>query len=272
MAEVYATGNGAIRARINASGAALLMFRPGERNRIIREALVFAGRMWLGQFKPLRFTDYVQRKPFSYPRRPIGLATKKLREANSGPLFDLWQGIKLREFRGWDPWSPISIPRQLEDDFLRKNRSKYLYQVGPKKGRVHWRILHQDIRQWAKKRTREYAGNLADDGVMLPLVMEGKLRDEYSKTSRATATATAKRARLTITIPRGDRQNKWAVRILGMLPVWEFNQIVKWFDRAFSEGIAKGLASRFIASPDGRSVGAGVPRKVGAGAPRPVGA
>jgi hypothetical protein len=272
MPEVYATGNGSIRARINASGAALSLFRAGERNRIIRESLVFAGNMWLGNFKPRRFTDYVQRKPFSYPRRPIGLATTKLRSAKEGPLFDLWQGIKLREFRGWDPWSPISIPRQLEEDFLRRDRSRYLYQVGPKKGRVHWRVLHHEIRAWAKKRTRECAANLADDGVMLPLVMEGKLRDEYSKKSRATATATAKRARLTITIPRGDRQNKWAVRILGMLPVWEFNQIVKWFGSALVQGLAKGLSSRFMASPDGRSVGAGGQRKVGAGSPRPSGA
>lgn len=268
MPEVYAAGNGAIRARINASGAALALFRPGERNRIIREALVFAGNMWLGKFKPLRFTDHVQRAPFGYPKRPTNLATTKLRTAPRGPLFDLWQGIKLREFRGWDPWSPISIPRALVDEFIRKDRARYT----KKGGRIDWKELHADIRAWAKKRTREYAGNLAEDGVMLPLVMTGDLRDVYTRQSRATATATAARARLTITMPRGNRQNKWAVRILGMLPVWEFNQIVKWFDVAFSQGLAKGLASRFAQSPDGRSVGAGPARSAGAGAGRRVGA
>ena len=268
MPEVYATGNGAIRARINASGSALSLFRRGESNKIIRNALLYAGNMWLGNFKPLRFTDYVQRKPFSYPRRPIKLATIKLRTAESGPLHTLWQGIKAREFAGWDPWGNQRIPRKLEEQFLRRDRAKYTYSTGPFRGRTHWRILHADIRKWAKDRTREYAANLADDGVMLPLVMEGKLRDQYSKQSRASATATANRCRLSITIPRGDRQNKWAVKILGMLPVWEFNAIVKWFDKALSEGIAGGLTPRFMQSPDGRSVGAGKPRSVGAGTPR----
>ncbi len=268
MADVYATGNGAIRARIDASGAALSLFRAGERNKIIREALVYAGNMWLGKFKPLRFTEYVQRKPFGYPRRPVGLATTKLRMATEPPLSTLWQGIKQREFGGWDPWGPQRVPPILEKQFLFKDRAKYTYSVGPFKGRTHWRVLHEDIRKWAKDRTREYAANLADDGIMLPLVMDGKLRDEYSKASRATATATATRARLTITIPRGDRQNKWAVRILGMLPVWEFNEIVRWFGVALQAGLQKGIASRFSQSGDGRSVGAGKPRGVGAGQQR----
>ncbi len=268
MTVVYATGNGAIRARIEASGAALGLFRANERNKIIRGALEWAGNMWLGKFKPLRFTDYVQRAPFSYPRRPVKLATTKLRTAKEPPLSTLWTGIKNREFGGWDPWGPLRVPPILEKQFLFKDRAKYTYSVGLFKGRTHWRLLHEDIRKWAKDRTREYAANLADDGVMLPLVMDGKLRDEYSKTSRASATATATKARLTITIPRGNRQNKWAVRILGMLPVWEFNEIVKWFGSALQQGLQRGIASRFAQSPDGRSVGAGAPRKVGAGRQR----
>lgn len=271
MPTVYATGNGAVRARIEASGSALSLFRTGERNAIIRDALVFAGNAWLGKFKPLRFTDYVQRAPFGYPKRAVGLSTKKLRMATAPPLSTLWEGIKKREFMGWDPWGSQPIPRALERQFYMRDRAKYTYSTGFKKGRIHWRILHADIVQWAKNRTREYAANLADDGVMLPLVMSGKLRDEYSATARATATATATRARLTITIPRGDRQNKWAVKILGMLPVWEFNAIVKWFGSALQEGLSRGLSSRFTASPDGRSVGAGSGRKVGAGAARGAG-
>jgi hypothetical protein len=267
--QVYATGNGSIRARIDASGAALSLFRAGDRNRIIRDALVVAGNMWLGKFKPLRFTDYVQRKPFGYPRRPVKLATLKLRTAEKPPLSTLWAGIKQREFMGWDPWGPIQMPQALEAKFYQRDRAKYTYAAGLKKGRIHWRLLHEDIRKWAKDRTREYAANLADDGVMMPLVLDGKLRDEYSKNARATATATAKRARLTITIPRGDRQNKWAVRILGMLPVWEFNEINKAFGLALQRGIASGLSQRFAASTDGRSAGAPAPtRPAGAGPQR----
>ncbi len=270
MAEVYATGNGAIRARINASGAALALFRTGERNALIRDALVFAGNMWLGKFKPLRFTDYVQSKPFSYPKRPVGLATLKLRTAEKPPLSTIWQRIVSRDFFGWDPWGPMRVPRELEKKIIDRDPSKYRYSIGPFKGRTHWRIVHADVRKWAKAHAREYAANLADDGVMLPLVLNGNLRDEYSAQSKARATATTTKARLTITIPRGDRQNKWAVRILGMLPVWEFNEIVKWFGSALQQGLQRGIASRFSASPDGRSVGGGKPRAVGAGAPRGV--
>lgn len=272
MVQVYATGNGAIRARIDASGAALALFRVSERNRIIRQALEYAGNMWLFNFKPLRFTEYVQRKPFSYPKRPVGLATFKLRSAEEGPLFDLWQQIKLKEFRGWDPWSPFPPPKDLEAKYLATNRSRFTIQSGRKKGGVNWKEMLQELRKWAKNRTREYAANLAEDGVMLPLVLTGTLRDEYSKTARARAVSTAKKARLTITIPRGDRQNKWAVRILGMLPVWEFNAIVKWFDKALADGLNKALTARFQQSADGRSVGAGKPRSVGAGTPRSTGA
>ena len=249
MTTVYATGNGAIRARIEASRAALSLFRAAERNAIIRGALLVAGNRWLGAYKPLRFTDYVQRKPFGYPKRPVGLATTKLRTAKEPPLSTIWERIKSTEFAGWDPWGSQRIPRQLEDAFLRRDKAKYTYSVGLFKGRTHWRLLHEDIRKWAKGRTRERAANLAEDGVMLPLVQDGKLRDEYSKASRAHATATAKKARLTITIPRGDRQNKWAVRLLGMLPVWEFNSIVKWFDQALSKGIETGLARMRGTSP-----------------------
>jgi hypothetical protein len=268
MTEVYATGNGAIRARILASGSALAIFSVSERNKIIKGALEWAGNMWLGKFKPLRFTEYVQRKPFGYPKRPVGLATNKLRTAKEPPLSTLWTGIKNREFGGWDPWGNQRVPRALEVLWLHRDRAKYTYSVGLFKGRTHWRLLHEDIRKWAKNRTREYAANMAEDGVMLPLVMDGKLRDEYSKMSRARATSTATRSRLTITIPRGDRQNKWAVRILGMLPVWEFNEIVKWFGGALQQGLERGIAARFAASPDGRSVGAGTQRKVGAGQQR----
>lgn len=228
---VYSTGPGAIRARIIASGQALSVFRKGEQNKMIRAALVHAGNKWIEKFKPLRFTKYVTRRPFNYPKRPVDLAVLKLRKSEPpSPLAFIWQRIKQRDFDGWDPWGKSPIPRSLEQKMMAQNPGLFLYTLGKKRGGIHWRELWDHIRKWAKNRAREYADNFTEDGQILPLVMQGKLRDEYSAKSRAVATSTAKGARLTITIPRGNRQNKWAVSLIPLLPRWEEEAIVKWFD------------------------------------------
>jgi hypothetical protein len=265
---VYAKGNGAIRARIEASGSALALFRTGERNRIIRDALISAGNSWIAKFLPSRFTSYVQRQPFNYPRRPVGLAVKKLRGAKSGPLAAIWMRIKGRDFFGWDPFEETTgrMPRQLVDWWVRTNPGRYNNRRYIGGHGVHTRKqIYADIRAWARKKAREYAANLAEDGTILPLVQTGDLRRWQfgAPTSRAVATST--RARLTITMPRGDRQNKIVGRMLGTLPVWEFNEIKKYFGTALSAGLSGAIGARMAGSATGRSVGAGASRPVATG-------
>jgi len=270
MPTVYATGNGAIRARIVESGGGLSLFRTGERNRIIRDALVSAGNQWLVKFRPTRFTSYVQRAPFGYPKRPTKLAIKKLRTAPG--LSQIWNGIVSSRFSGWDPFDDTAnrIPDALFRKWLAMNPGRYA------KGRFGGgnvsmsaaKQAREDIRAWARKIAREHAANLAEDGKILPLVWSGDLRAEKFGKSHARATATQKMARLTITLPRGDRQSATVARIMGTLPIWEFNEIVKWFGVALTAGIKTGLTPRIIASTGGRSVGAGATRSVGAGKSR----
>ncbi len=273
MAVVYATGNGAIRARIEASGSALALFRAGDRNRLIRSALVESGNMWLAKFYGLRFTNYVQRQPFGYPKRAVGLATQKLRNAKKGPLRDTWQRIKQREFFGWDPFDETThrMPAALITWWIQRNPGRYRKRRALGGFGIHTRKeIRHDIRAWARKRTREYAMNLSDDGVILPNVQSGDLRSGTFGAPRSSAIATAKRARLTVTMPRGDRQNKWTARSLGTLPHWEFDAIVAAFGQSLTAGLSGALSSRIAASPDGRSVGAGAPRSAGVRAPRSV--
>lgn len=274
MPAVYATGNGAIRARIEESGSGLSLFRTAERNRIIRDSLISAGTQWLSKFRPLRFTEYVHRAPFNYPRRPVGLASKKLRTAVPGsPLGQIYKRLLISRFYGWDPFIETTayIPDALTRKWLAMNQGRYA------KGRYFGglsrsgaKTARKDIRAWARRIVRDYAGNLAEDGVILPLVFTGSLRAEKFGASQARATATQKWARLTITIPRGDRQAERVVQVLGTLPVWEFNQIVKWFGTALHAGMQNGLIPRVVASTSGRSVGAGAPRSAGAGTARNV--
>lgn len=262
MATVYASGNGAIRARIVESGAGLSLFHVRERSRIIRDALVSAGSQWLVKFRPTRFTSYVQRAPFGYPKRPTTLAIKKLRTAPG--LVQIWNGIVSSRFYGWDPFDDTTnrIPDVLFRKWMAMNPGRYakgrfggggVSMSGAKQAR-------KDIRAWARKIARDYASNLAEDGKILPLVWSGDLRAEKFGKSHARATATHKRAQLTITLPRGNRQSATVARIMGTLPIWEFNEIVRWFGVALTAGIKTGLTPRISASTGGRSVGAGKSR------------
>jgi hypothetical protein len=272
MTTVFATGNGAIRARIDASGAALALFRPGERNRIVRESLVLAGKSWIKSFLPRRFSPYVKRAPFNYPKNNARMAITKLRSAESdgaNELAAIYRRILSREFFGWDPWGNKPIPRELEDKWMSTNASRY-----GKARRARWldganiKKMHHDIRAWAKNKVRDYAVNLSADDVMLPLVYTGDLRDGAIAGARSRAISTASKTQLTITIPRGGRQNHWAVRILGELPGWEFDYIVANFGSALNASLQGGLTARFAGSVDGRSTGAGQPRPTGAGKAR----
>jgi hypothetical protein len=244
--KLYSSQSNGLRVEIDAQGTAMALFDRRSRNGITRAALEAAGNKWLIVWHPKRFTPYVTRQPFGYPKRPIGLATAKLRADDATPdLRSAWMRIKNREFFGWDPWGHQPPPRKLEEWWIDRNRSRYgiIRRTRFRLGGVI-KLARKDIRRWAKKRTREYAGNLADDGMILPLVQSGQLRDKFSKQARAEATSTAKRSRLTIVMPRGDRQSSTVNRILTMLPYWEYDYIRRNFRAELIGGIANTFMSQ----------------------------
>lgn len=243
--KIYSSNTNGIRVEINAQGTALRLFSARDRNATVREGLVSAGQAWLREFKPKRFTPYITRRPFTYPKLPVGLGAKKLRTAKAGPLVGTWERIRRREFMGWDPWSDGAPPERLERWWKQRNPNEYGWQIFARKR------LRADLRRWAKKRVREeIVPNLIKDEMILPLVHEGKLRDLFSRAAAARATATTKRARLTITIPRGDRQAARVNTNLSRLPYWEFDFIRRHFRAALVAGInGRQLAQQVAMAP-----------------------
>lgn len=254
--KIYSSNTNAIRVEIDAKGPALALFSTRHRNAIVRDALVVAGRAWIREFLPKRFTPYVTRRPFTYRKLPVGLAAEKLRSAERGALPAVWRNVVNQQFMGWDPWSSQPPPERLQLQWMQRNPNEYskrkgiiartLRMIGRERKR-----LRADLRRWAKKRIREeVVPNLIKDEIILPLVREGDLRDRFSKAAQARAISTAKRARLTITIPRGNRQAATVNKNLTRTPYWEFDYVVKQFRTA----LVNGFVGRFtqVRSP-GRS-------------------
>lgn len=252
--KIYSSNTNGIRVDIDAHGAALTLFSPRDRNAIVRDALVAAGQGWIREFLPKRFTPYVTRAPFTYPKMPVGLASAKLRGTaqKSIPPMPQWQRIINREFMGWDPWSSKAPPERLQQQWMQRNPNEYSKRKGIIAATLRMvtrerKRLKQDLRRWAKKRVhQEIVPNLIKDEIILPLVHTGTLRDTFSRGAAARAISTSSRSRLTITIPRGDRQAARVNTQLTRVPYWEFDFIRRRFRDALKDGIA-GTARRYDA-------------------------
>jgi len=230
MVEVYSSKSNAIRLTIDARGPLLAVFKDGPRRKIVKNAMTTAGLVLVAKFWWKRFTNYVQRKPFGYPKRAPKLAAKKLRNGKSAELTKLWDGFKERTFYGWDPWGHESMPPKLIQYYAEMNKGAYRNTVEERKR------MYADLRRWAKKKSMEYASNLFDDGFMLPLVESGTLRDSAMTKTKVRSTVKATyMAECKISTPRAGRQNKLAVHILGTLPSWEFDTYVKSLDQALEQ-------------------------------------
>ena len=235
MAQVYSSSSNNIRLTINASGLFETIWKTGTRNKIIRESMLTAGQLLVAKFWAKRFTKYVVRAPFSYPKHPLKLAVKKLRGDGGGHSIELgrlWHRIKQREFHGWDPWSSDPAPLVLRLEWFEKNKGQYRHT------REEGKRANADLRRWAKKRTYEYASNLILDEVILPLVDSGLLRKLATEGTSVKATSTTKDSKCVISTPRGGRQNKLALRILRKLPSWEFDAFVRDMNTALQANIA----------------------------------
>lgn len=233
-------GRGAIRAEINYQAPALSIFRVSRRNALARTAFEKAGQAWITNFLPKRFTPYVMGGPFGYGKRKPAWLAAKLRTTKSGNLLQKWETIKRRDFDGWDPWSSQPPPASLVQKWVERNPERYKRRRGVigfvlQLSQSRSAMFH--IRKWAKDRTREYAANFQADGIILPLVRSGELRDTHAKQARGVATATARRVRLTMTIPRGGRQSQVVNRVLSTLPYWEHDYITKNFIDNYREAI-----------------------------------
>lgn len=83
-----------------------------------------------------------------------------------------------------------------------------------------------------------------------PLVGIGKdagfLRS-IAPTGKITCRATKGNVRGIVTIPRGNRQNRPAVRILGTVPSWEIAAVARWFGAELVKAIDRGIYAQAVA-------------------------
>lgn len=245
MRQLYSSSGNGIRLAINGSGLFEAVFKVSERNKIIKTSMTTAGEKLVTNFWAKRFTKYVTRSPFRYPKKPMKLGARKLRgvtgnqDLQSGELSRIWSGIRNREFFGWDPWGNMPIPQPLINKWMKDHNGQYETAKGRTNIRRDERLrAYADLRRWAKKRTYEYVANLIQDEFILPLVDSGVLRKSALQNTSVKSISTQKRTRCTIATPRMGRQNQLAIRILGTLPSWEFDAFVRYLKDALGENIA----------------------------------
>jgi len=237
--KVVAQGtNGPIRWAVEMQGPALALFPRSTQNEMVRGALEVAGKQWGAVFLPKRFSHYVDRSPFPYPRHRDGFYLNKARRM--GILQPIFQKL----FMGWDPWSANRPPDALITDWKRKNPSKYRFSItGSYSG------LIADLRANSKRMIFEIVRDMNGDDKFLPLVESGSARKSVLTNVSYRATATAKRQKLRISMPLGLRPgqeagkggtSKTVTEVLQTMPGWE----VRWLGKKFAENLTLRLANR----------------------------
>jgi len=204
-------------------------------NGLIRDSLISAGTRWIAGFLPKRFSNYVERSPFSYRlRSPL----QKFRALGLlKPIFD-------REFFGWDPWSPANPPKQWIAIYARGRTSR----TGMFSG------IKREARRNAKRITRE----IVDDqsAKIVPLVQTGLAQRAALTGAQARATATASRKVLRIAVPLGAARNEKVGKIIRTIPPHEVAAIARWVEQSVVARLSgRGIesATRLSSLPTTRS-------------------
>lgn len=226
---------GPVHWAIKGQGPALDFLTDRNRNALIARAMEASGKQWGDVFLPKRFTDYVDRAPFPYPRHRDGFYVSKARRM--GILAPVFQ----RLFGGWDPWSSDKPKLPLIIEWKKLNPGKY-------NGYDATSRLFNDLRNNCKRRVTEIVLERLSE--FMPLVESGLLRKTVLSRVAYRATATSNKQTLRITMPRPTypaqrEKGKFGSsptvgNVLGTLPHWE----VTWFAKKLSANLASALAGR----------------------------
>lgn len=219
---------GTMRAAIEAHGGATALFSAKDRNQLVRWAMIAGGDAWRSAFLPQRFTNYVMRRPFGYPKHSDGFFKNKARRMG------LLKSLCDKFLQGWDPWAQgASFPFQLFLSWKRNNAGAY------RQTRAENDRAKRDFRNWAKRLLMNQVAEMKAKGVFQPLVESGQLRESAISKSRATATATATRGNLTIKVPYPGARHPSVAGIIRALPEWE----VRFISKHVGDALAKLLES-----------------------------
>lgn len=227
-----------VGAEITRSRRLLEMFNASTRNKLIRDSMTVAGEKWRAKYVPMRFTDYVRKAPFNY-KLTTGAAWKRMQAP--GGVFDRMSA----RFDGSNPFPSEGEPRivfgQAYQKWLEDQQKAGRYRSS---NTGDWVRAKVEYRARLGVIFRDAAKSWYTDNAKTapPLFMTGKLAQAVM-TGRVTSRATANMASCTITLPRLDRQNPWARRILGTVPIAEVKQFAAWFmETVTAQGDAAALA------------------------------
>ena len=204
------------------------LFKKTQINNLHRKALSSALERWRRVFVPLRTTWYIERSPFNYPGRSIWFNRRKAIRADAdrvGPVTPSWSEIIAKYCHGWDPWSPGPVPDNILNEY-RRRWGRGAYSLSGLFGG-----LQKDVRRELKRRAMDEIEQATSDNKFVPLIQGGKLRQTIMTGNVFVSATSTKGVSGRVTMPRGDRQNKQTGRILGMLPRWELDKIVLWFNQ-----------------------------------------
>lgn len=229
-----------VGAEIRRQRRLLEVFNARTRNQIIRECMRHAGEMWRATYVPMRFTDYAKKAPFSYRLTPSG-AWKRMQA--KGGLFERMA----QQYDGSNPYpgngaAPRIVYGPAYERWLKEQQRMGRYRFSLT---GNFSGAKADYRVWLGAKFREAAKNWYTDNAKdaAPLMMTGQL-SRTVMTGRVVARATANMASVAITLPRGDRQNPWARRVLGTVPVKEAQHVARWMAQRFSRELAGAIAIR----------------------------
>ena len=241
MRKTIAKGQGGpLRWALEAQEGALDFLLDKNRKEMIGHSLKAAGFAWGKVFLPQRFSHYVDRRPFPYPRHRLGFFLNKAKRMGIVKTII----SRLSTTRGWDPWSSEKPPFSLIMEWKKLNPDKY-------KNRGDYGAsqtgLIADMRQNAKRSVMEVLDEMWGDGKFIPLVESGTARSTAMNGFKVRATVGPNKQRIEIKIPFGHPINATVGKTVRTVPEWE----VKWVAKQFSKNLIERLNKK------GLSVGSG---------------
>ena len=213
------------------------------RNAMMRDSMHTAASRWRAEFVPMRFTAYVKRSPFTYKySRAIAWHRAK------APL-GLFDQVAM-QFDGYNPYSKgaVAVFGAKYEAFLKYWRSQGKYRTSIT---GDYTTAKQDYRVWVKRNFRNAFTKWYDatKDTALPLMLSGQLSNAVL-TGQVIARSTTKNTKATVTLPRLDRQNPQAVRVLGTVPLWEVKSVARWFRDTLLAAADSAAAARAMANAE----------------------
>jgi hypothetical protein len=196
-------------------------------NQVNREALTAALEDFKLKFIPIRFTKYVERAPWSYPKRHVGFNIRKSRrvDESGGKATPSFDRIKLAVCFGWDPWSNEKPPKEVVRIVKANNPGKFRFSITGA-----WSGLWAECRRWGKDHIKKAVNDFMGKDFYRPFVQSGDLR-KSAVLGKARTTVSKIGIHGVLPIPFPGPRSPYIGPVIRTLSDWELEYIIKSFNR-----------------------------------------